>query len=60
MNDDFKVTEGLRIPREVVAKLVGHDDHVNGVVIKVSKALREHPGVEPVDLTEAASKLHAQ
>jgi len=60
LDDNFKVTEGLRIPRAVVEELFGHNDHVNGVVIKVSKALRDHPGVQPVDLTEAASRLHAQ
>ena len=60
LDDDFKVTEGLRIPRPVVEELFAHNDHVNGVVVKVSAALRLHPGVEAVDLTEAASRLHAQ
>jgi len=60
LDDDFKVTEGLRIPRAVVEELFAHNDHVNGVVVKVSAALRLHPGVEAVNLTEAASRLHAQ
>ncbi len=60
LDDDFKVTEGLRIPRATVEELFGHNDHVNGVVIKVSKALREHPDVASLDLAAAASRLHAQ
>ncbi len=60
LDDDFKVTEGLHIPRAVVEELFGHNDHVNGVVIKVSNTLRNHPSVEAIDLTGAASRLHAQ
>jgi hypothetical protein len=60
LDDDFNVTEGLRIPRATVDELFGHNDHINGVVIKISRALRGHPGVEAVDLKPAAARLHAQ
>lgn len=59
LDDDFKVTEGLRIPRATVEELFGHNKHVNGVVIKVSKPLRRHPNVETIDLAAAAARLHA-
>lgn len=56
-NEDFQVTEGLRLTRPVVEDLFDHRDYVNGRVIRVTKKLREDPRVEEVDFSGAASWL---
>ena len=57
-DEDFRVSEGMRLSREVVEELFEHKAYVNGRVITVTKTLREHPGVTTVDLTDAADRLH--
>jgi len=57
-DEDFRVTEGLRIPREVVEELFEHKAYVNGRIITVTEALRNHPKVVAVDLFDAAHRLH--
>lgn len=57
-DEDFRVTEGLRLPRQVVEELFEHKAYVNGRVITVTNALREHPKVTTVDLSSAALRLH--
>jgi hypothetical protein len=56
-NEDFQITEGLRLARPVVEDLFDHKDYVNGRVIRVTKKLREYPRVEQVDFSDAASWL---
>lgn len=56
-NEDFQVTEGLRLSRSLVEELFDHKDYVNGRVIRVTRKLREDPRVESVDFSGAASWL---
>ena len=56
-DEDFVVTEGLRITREVVEELFPHRAHVNGRVIIVTQTLRQDPRVQHLDLTVAAQRL---
>lgn len=58
-DEDFRVTEGLKLPRHVVEELFPHRAHVNGRIITVTQALRADPRVEAVDLSEAADRLNA-
>ena len=58
-DEDFRVLEGLKIPRAVVEELFAVRPYLNGRVILVSKALRDDPRVERVDLAHAAEKLHS-
>jgi hypothetical protein len=53
-DEDFRVTEGLRIDRATVEELFPHRDHVNGRVITVTQKLRDHPDVAVVELFDAA------
>jgi hypothetical protein len=57
LNEDFEVTEGLRLKRQLVEELFQHRDYVNGRVITVTAALREHPDVEHLDLVPAAQRV---
>lgn len=57
-DEDFRVTEGLRLSRELVEELFEHKPYVNGRIITVTKTLREHPQVASVDLSTAARALH--
>ncbi len=57
-DEDFRVSEGMRLSRQVVEELFEHKAYVNGRVITVTKPLREHPGVTTVDLSDAADRLH--
>ncbi len=57
-DEDFKLTEGLKLAREVVEDLFQHRDYVNGRIITVTHALRADPRVEIVDLSGAAERLH--
>jgi hypothetical protein len=57
-DEDFKLTEGLKLSREVVEELFQHREHVNGRIITVTQALRADPRVETVDLSDAAQRLH--
>lgn len=52
-DEDFRVTEGLRIKRATVEELFNHRPYVNGRIIAVTQKLRAHPGVEVVDLSDA-------
>jgi hypothetical protein len=56
-NEDFQVTEGLRLARPLVEELFDHKDYVNGRVIRITKKLRADPRVERVDFSAAASWL---
>ena len=53
-DEDFRVTEGLRIERATVEQLFPHRAHVNGRVITVTQKLRSHPDVAVVELSDAA------
>jgi uncharacterized protein DUF6998 len=56
-DENFQVTEGLRVSREVVEELFAHRTYVNGRVITVTRALRADPRVEKIALSDAAIRL---
>lgn len=53
-DEDFRVTEGLRIERATVEQLFAHRAHVNGRIITVTQKLRAHPDVASAALSDAA------
>jgi hypothetical protein len=53
-NEDFRVTEALRIERRTVEELFPHRAYVNGRVITLTKKLRAAAGVSFVKLSDAA------
>lgn len=57
-DEDFRVTEGLRMTRDFVEEHFPHKAYVNGRVISVTHTLRRHPAVKAIDLAPAAAKLH--
>lgn len=57
LDEDFQVTEGLKLDRALVEELFAHRAYVNGRVITVTKTLRAHPQVEALDLAPAAARL---
>jgi hypothetical protein len=56
-DEDFRVTGGLKLTREVVEELFEHRAHVNGRIITVTQALRADPRVETIDLAAAAVRV---
>jgi len=56
-DENFQVTEGLKLSREVVEELFEHRAYVNGRIITLTKALRADPRVETVELADAAVRL---
>lgn len=57
-DEDFNVTEGLRLDRATVEELFEVRTHVNGRIITVTDKLRADPRVEALDLRDAAEHLH--
>ncbi len=57
-DEDFQVTEALKLSRGVVEELFGRRPYVNGRIITVTKMLRADPRVEALDLSAAALGLH--
>lgn len=53
-DEDFRVTEGLRIERPTVEQLFPHRDHVNGRIITVTLKLRSHRDVKMIQLSDTA------
>jgi hypothetical protein len=51
---DMKVEEAWRVPRDVVNELGKFNAHVNGVKIALTSAMRAHPDVEQLELTDDA------
>ena len=51
---DMKVEEAWRVPREVVNGLGKFNAHVNGIKIALTSAVRAHPDVEQLELTDDA------
>lgn len=51
---DMKVEEAWRVPREVVNELGKFNSHINGIKIALTSAVRDHPDVEQVQLTDDA------
>jgi hypothetical protein len=58
-DEDFIVTEGLKLRREVVEDLFAHRPYVNGRILTVTQALRDDSRVQHVDLSETALGLHS-
>lgn len=57
-DEDFRVTEGLKLSRETVEDLFVHRAYVNGRIITVTSMLRADPRVRSVDLSQSARDLH--
>jgi len=53
-NMDMKVEEAWRVPRAVVNELGKFNSHVNGIKIGLTSAVRSHPEVEQLNLTDDA------
>lgn len=51
---DMRVEEAWRVPREVVNELGKFNSHVNGIKIALTSAVRTHPKVEQLELTDDA------
>jgi len=51
-DEEFRVTEGLRMSRKTAEAVGKHVPHVNGLRISVTAKLRAHPGVEAIDLSD--------
>lgn len=51
---DMTVEEAWRVPREVVNELGKFNAHVNGMKISLTSAVRGHPDVERLELTDDA------
>lgn len=56
-DEDFQVTEGLKLTRDVVEELFAHRPYVNGRIITVTSRLRGHALVDAVDLSATARGL---
>jgi hypothetical protein len=56
-NEDFQVTEGLRLSRELVEDLFPVKSYQNGRIISVTQKLRANPEVETVDFSNAPEWL---
>lgn len=56
-DEDFGVTEGLRLERELVEELFEPRAYVNGRVITVTRALRDDPRIQHLDLSAAAIRV---
>jgi hypothetical protein len=52
--EDVRVEKAIRIERPVVNELFPVQSHVNGRVIRLSKHLLEHDGVEEIPLSDSA------
>lgn len=57
-DESFRVTEGLRIPRQVVEARFPVEQYRNARFIRLTRALRDDPRVETVDLSDAYRRLH--
>ena len=51
---NMKVEEAWRVPRRVVNELGKFNAHVNGIKIALTSAVRAHPEVEQLELTDDA------
>jgi hypothetical protein len=58
-DENFQVTEALKLTRAVVEELFAHKEYVNGRVISVTKKLKADTRIETVDLSDAAEALTA-
>lgn len=56
-DEDFHVSEGLKLSREVVEDLFDHRPYINGRIIAITHALRLDPRVELIDLPDSAEYL---
>lgn len=49
-DEDFRVTEGLKLAREVAEELSRYNPRINGRTITVTEGFRDDPRVETIDL----------
>jgi hypothetical protein len=54
LTEALRVEQALRIPREVVNEMFVRRAHVNGRIIVMGRRPLEHPGVERIELSDAA------
>lgn len=57
-DETFRVTEGLHIPRAVVEERFAIEQYRNARFIRLTRALRQDPRVETVNLSDAYRRLH--
>jgi hypothetical protein len=53
LDEEYRVTEGLRMTKETFKELAGFSRHINSWTVTVSQKLRVHPDVEILDLSDA-------
>jgi len=58
-DEDFRVTKGLKLTREVAEELSSFRAHVNGRILYLTARLLDDPRVEHVDFSNAYARLHA-
>lgn len=58
-DEDYTVTDGLKLSREVAEDLAKWVPHINGHVLYMTGPLLNDPRVEHVDLTDAYARLSA-
>lgn len=51
-DEDFRVTEGLRLSRSLIEEHCPFDKHVNGWIISLTRTLRAHPDIEHLALSD--------
>jgi len=50
--EDVRLEKAVRIPRDVVNEMFERRAHVNGRIIRLTRGLLQHPGVEAVALSD--------
>jgi hypothetical protein len=58
-DEDFNVTDALKVRRDVAEELSVYRAHVNGRILHLSSALVDDPRVEHIDLSDAYARLNA-
>jgi hypothetical protein len=58
-DEDFGVTDALKLSRDVAEELSVFRAHVNGRILHLSSRLLDDPRVEHVDLSDAYARLNA-
>lgn len=56
-DEDFQVTDALKLTREVAEELAAYKPHINGHVLYINRLLAD-PRVEHVDMADAYTRLN--
>lgn len=57
-DEDFQVTDALKLTREVAEELATYKPHINGHVLYINRLLAD-PRVERIDLADAYTRLNS-